>query len=175
MPISEKKFVEIREKYGDCGSWAIWNEPRSPTDKLSRKDQNKLKSLDVDEPFDVYGTGTCLGMKDDIFQDISPELLEKLNPKYVLVALNFSKPCKKCKDPKFVNEKCNDHKVVETLMNFHSGDGNIGKLRYAIRKSPLWGAYITDIIKNYPEAKAKEVIKKCRNDPEFEKKNVDWF
>ena len=60
-------------------------------------------------------------------------------------------------------------------MNFHSGDGNIGKLRYAIRKSPLWGAYITDIIKNYPEAKAKQVIKKCQNDPEFEKKNVDWF
>lgn len=179
MPISRKLFDEIREKHGDCGSWAIWQEPNRHTAKkkdiVSNEAPKKLKSMDIEEPFDVFGTGTASGMKDDIFQDVSDEILNQLNPKYVLVALNFSKPCKKCKNPSIINKKCNDHKVVETLMNFHSGDGNIGKLRYAIRKSPLAGAYITDIIKNYPNANSKEVIKKCREDPEFEKKNVDWF
>ena len=177
MSISRNLFNEIRKKHGDSSSWAIWQEPdlERVKYKLSFETTNKLRIMGIEAPFDILGTGTSSGMKDDIFQDVSDEVLNQLNPKYILVALNFSKPCKKCGEPSVLNEQCDNHKVVETLMNFHSGDGNIGKLRYAVRKSPLSGAYITDIIKNLPNAKSKEVIKKCRNDPSFEKENVDLF
>ena len=97
------------------------------------------------------------GMDYRIFDNVTDELLSQLNPEYVFLGLNWSKGS------------------VPTLMNFHSVDGNIGKLRYAIRRSPFYGAYMTDIIKNYSEPNAKELMKYLRLNPQFEKENVRAF
>ena len=92
MPISRNLFNKIRDNHGEYASWAIWHEPH--------------------KPFSEVGTGSSSGMDIDIFQDVSEEILSKLNAEFILVGLNFSTGS------------------VNTLMNFHSTDGNIGKLRY---------------------------------------------
>ena len=80
------------------------------------------------------------GMDKPIFENISDEVLSQLKPSFIFVGLNFSTGS------------------VDELMNFHSIDNHIGKLRYALRGSPFWGAYLTDVIKNYsnPDSKATE-------------------
>ena len=102
-------------------------------------------------------TGGVEGMDVDIFQNVSMEILSELNPNFVLLGLNWStgRP--------------------GILMNFHSRDSNIGKLRYAIRNSPLHGAYMTDLIKNRSEPNSKELMKYLRLNPEVEEENVRSF
>ena len=90
------------------------------------------------------------GMDDPIFDNITDDLLAQLNPDYVFVALNFSIGS------------------VPTLMNFHSIDNHIGKLRYALRGSPFWGAYMTDVIKGYSNPNANETMKYLSRNPEKE-------
>jgi len=97
------------------------------------------------------------GMDIDIFQDVSEEILSKLKPNFILLGLNWSTGS------------------VDTLMNFHSRDGNIAKLRYAIRNSPLHGAYMTDLIKNHSEPNSKALMKYLRSNPDVEKENVRNF
>lgn len=98
--------------------------------------------------------GGVEGMDVDIFRNVSMEILSELNPNFVLLGLNWStgRP--------------------RILMNFHSRDSNIGKLRYAIRNSPLHGAYMTDLIKNHSEPNSKELMRFLRSNPEVEKENV---
>ena len=61
-----KKFKEIKEKYGDCGSWAIWaeegNKPKSNVGDISIFDTSRNSSL-----------------------------IQNLKPEFVFVGLNFSK------------------------------------------------------------------------------------
>ena len=67
--------------------------------------------------------------------EINKNLLSELNPNVVLVALNFSED---------VNPK--------PFENFHAGGKFTDfKTRYALRDSPYWGGYMTDIKKNHPE------------------------
>ena len=61
-----KKFKEIKEKYGDCGSWAIWAE-----------EGNKPKSNVGD--ISIFDTSR------------NPSLIQNLKPEFVFVGLNFSK------------------------------------------------------------------------------------
>ena len=91
--------------------------------------------------------------------EINKNLLSELNPNVVLVALNF---------PENV-----DHKPFE---NFHAG-GKFQdyKTRYAIRDSPYWGGYMTDIIKNHPEKKSKELVKYLKTHPDEVQSNVESF
>ena len=91
--------------------------------------------------------------------EINKNLLSELNPNVVLVALNFSEDV--------------DHKPFE---NFHAG-GKFQdyKTRYALRDSPYWGGYMTDIIKNHPEKKSKELVKYLKTHPDEVQSNVESF
>ena len=70
------------------------------------------------------------------------KLCSELNPNFVFVGLN------KSKRPKEKSEDENSNAKIP-WKNFHSGysGGNSFKLRYALKGTPFWGAYMTDIIK----------------------------
>jgi len=92
--------------------------------------------------------------------DINENLLFVLNPEVVLVALNFSLD---------VNHK--------SWGNFHSNRPHATdyKTRFALNGSTLWGGYMTDIIKNYPEKESGNVSIYLKLHREFEKKNIKFF
>ena len=91
--------------------------------------------------------------------EINKNLLSELNPNVVLVGLNFSEDV--------------DHKPFE---NFHAG-GKFQdyKTRYALRDSPYWGGYMTDIIKNHPEKKSDVLVKYLKTHPDEVQSNVESF
>ena len=99
-----------------------------------------------------------------VFDD--PALLEILNPNYVFVGLNAS-------------STHGDQKghAGRSWFNFHSDYAlqNDYKLRYAIKDTPYWGGYITDIIKEYPEVKSGKVASYIRKHPEIVQKNIEIF
>lgn len=89
----------------------------------------------------------------------NPSLLSILNPNVVLVGLNFSKDVK-----------------LETFANFHAGgSAKDFKTRYALKGTDCWGAYMTDILKDYPEMDSTKVDKYLSDNPDFEKQNVESF
>ena len=77
----------------------------------------------------------------------------------VLVGLNFSEDV--------------NHKPVE---NFHAG-GKFQdyKTRYALRDSPYWGGYMTDIIKDYPEKESDKIAEYLKTDKALEQSNIESF
>jgi hypothetical protein len=87
-------------------------------------------------------------------------LLRQLNPDVVLVGLNISRGTIQC-----------------PLGNFHDGRAHSQdyKLRYALKDTPLWGAYITDIIKDFDEKASGKVMAYLRSNKSFEKDNVEIF
>ena len=91
--------------------------------------------------------------------EINKNLLSELNPNVVLVGLNFSEDV--------------NHKPFE---NFHAGGKFTDfKTRYALRDSPYWGGYMTDIIKNHPEKKSKELVIYLKTHPDEVQSNVESF
>lgn len=95
------------------------------------------------------------GMNEPVFESISDEILTHLKPQYVFIGYNWSTGS------------------VDELMNFHSVDQHIGKLRYALRDSPFWGAYLTDVIKFYSNPDSKETEEYLKAHPELEKESID--
>ena len=91
--------------------------------------------------------------------EINKNLLSELNPNVVLVALNFSEDV--------------NHKPFE---NFHAG-GKFQdyKTRYALRDSPYWGGYMTDIIKDYPEKESDKIAEYLKTDKALEQSNIESF
>jgi len=87
-------------------------------------------------------------------------LLEEINPNVVLVALNFS-----------------DGAVNYPLGNFHTDNphNTAFKLRYALKNTPLWGGYITDIIKDYDQKESAQVVSYLKANKSVVKKNVEIF
>ena len=109
--ITAAVYKELKDKYGAVASWALWS-PAGTTKKSNTADLS-------------------------IFDD--PDLLVKLNPKYVFVALNAA-----------------NHPNPQSLPAwscFHSSYRyqNDYKLRTATQGTRFEGAYITDIIKYYVE------------------------
>ena len=49
------------------------------------------------------------------------------------------------------------------------------KTRYALKETSLWGAYITDIIKDFEEKASENLMRYLRENPEFEKQNINTF
>lgn len=92
--------------------------------------------------------------------DANHDLLAVLNPNVVLVALNISRG-----------------DITTPLANFHDkrSESTDFKLRFALRGSPYWGAYITDIIKDFDQKISGEVVSYLRDNKEFEKENVNFF
>ena len=90
------------------------------------------------------------------------KILEVLNPEIVLVALNFS-----------VDKK------MEPWENFHGRKGEkkgeVYKLRYALKNTPLWGAYMTDIIEGHVDPKAKSMMHHLAEHPEKVVTNIKRF
>lgn len=92
--------------------------------------------------------------------EINKNLLSELNPNVIMVALNFSKNVKH-----------------DQWGNFHSNRSTATdyRTRYALRGSSLWGAYMTDIIKDYPEKESSKVIEFLKHNKTIEEKNIGFF
>ena len=135
MPVSLEQFKKIKSKYQYLSSWAIWaTEGETP--------KSNIGDLTVLDP------------------DINKNLLSKLNPEVVFVALNISRG-----DIKIPLGNFHDHRPVATDF----------KIRFAFKDTPFWGGYMTDIIKDFEEkisGKVKDYLSKNRD---FEKQNVDIF
>ena len=87
-------------------------------------------------------------------------LLEQINPNVVIVALNFS-----------------DGAVKFPLGNFHDNNpvGTAFKLRYGLKNTPLWGGYLTDIIKDYDQKESGKVVSYLSSNKSIVRKNVEIF
>ena len=92
-----------------------------------------------------------------VFDD--PSILNILNPNIVLVGLNFSVP----------------DVVTKPFQNFHGQGGGAYKLRFAIKNTKLWGSYMTDIIKDFPEKESHNVMKYLNGNKSFVEKNINSF
>jgi hypothetical protein len=87
------------------------------------------------------------------------DLLKQLNPNIILVGLNISR------------------RIRSPLANFHDSRSmaNDFKIRYALKKSPFWGAYMTDIIKDFEQKISDKLMKYLRKNSEFEAENIKIF
>jgi hypothetical protein len=83
-------------------------------------------------------------------------LLEQLNSSIVLVGLNISR------------------RIEVPLGNFHDSRPQAMdyKLRFAFKDTPFWGAYMTDIIKDFQQKVSGKVTSYLRSDRRFETSNV---
>lgn len=90
----------------------------------------------------------------------NPNLLETLNPNVIMVGLNFSRTIEK-----------------KAFVNFHDyrPQGQDYKIRYAFRDTEFYGAYMTDLIKDFEEKTSGNVLQYLNNNKEFELKNVKKF
>jgi len=86
--------------------------------------------------------------------------LDQLNPKFVLVGLNISKA-----------------DIEKPLANFHSDSPRAQdyKIRYAVKDTPLWGAYMTDVIKDFNEVDSGKLVTYLRKNKQFELDNIRVF
>ena len=91
--------------------------------------------------------------------DKNPNLLGILNPNVVMVGLNISRA------------------IQKPFGNFHDNrpQSQDYKLRYAFRNTPFYGAYMTDIIKDFEQLIAGEVSKFLKTNQEFELQNISAF
>ncbi len=94
-----------------------------------------------------------------------------INPRFVLVGLNWS-------NHGVVEKEEGKFALPETpWMNFHSGNahGNSFKLRFALKDTPFWGAYMTDLIKYYPKTCSGDVKEYLKKYPEVVEDNIKRF
>ena len=87
------------------------------------------------------------------------DILDIINPEYILVAYNFSV----------------DGRVNRPFENFHGKNGEVYKLRYALTGTPLWGAYMTDVIKDFIEPKAQNVKQFLDQNKHVKDANIESF
>ena len=94
----------------------------------------------------------------DIFDD--PKILSDLNVNVLFVGLNVSRGS-----------------ITVPLSNFHDASPRATdfKTRFALKGSPLWGGYMTDIVKHYSELNASNVPVYLKENPAIEKENVEIF
>ena len=91
---------------------------------------------------------------------LNKDLYSLLNPNVILVGLNLSKGA-----------------IEIPFSNFHSKSthANDYKIRFALKDSPFWGGYMTDIIKKYEELHSLSVVKHLRKYPEVVDENIETF
>ena len=100
-----------------------------------------------------------VGDMDILDPDINSSLLKIINPNVIIVGLNIS------------------GRIKTSLANFHSPDSRSMdfKMRFAFKETPLWGAYMTDIIKDFEQKVSGKVMTFLSANKEFEKTNIDTF
>lgn len=88
------------------------------------------------------------------------EFLGQLNPKFILVGLNISRA-----------------DIEKPLANFHSSNSRAQdyKIRYAIKDTLLWGAYMTDVIKDFNEVNSGKLVTYLKKNKQFELDNIQVF
>lgn len=93
-------------------------------------------------------------MDTTIFRDSS--IMSQLHTNFILVALNISR------------------QVKIPFGNFHLNysEATDYKTRFALINTPLWGSYMTDIIKDFEEISSGRMMQFLNNHPEFEKENI---
>jgi hypothetical protein len=94
----------------------------------------------------------------------NPNLQSQLKPDVVFVGLNISM-------------NLSDGKP---FCNFHPAGSRARyaqdyKTRFALKDTELWGGYMTDIIKHYPELHGQNVVSFLRDNPDIEKNNIKIF
>ena len=91
--------------------------------------------------------------------DSNDGLLHQLNPNIILVGLNISR------------------RIEVPLANFHDAKSQAMdyKIRYALKGSPFWGAYMTDIIKDFEQKASGKMMSYLRANKPFEEENVKIF
>jgi len=91
----------------------------------------------------------------------NPSLLEVLKTNVVMVGLNISKS----KTP------------TEPFFNFHPlySSANDFKIRYAFKDTEFYGAYMTDIIKYYPNMNSREVRAELKQNSKLVQDNISLF
>lgn len=87
------------------------------------------------------------------------KLLSELKPNVIFVGLNISKPLK------------------EPFANFHSNSSRAHdyKIRDALKETPFWGAYMTDIIKGVMKKETGDVLKYLKAHKSVEEENIKYF
>lgn len=98
----------------------------------------------------------------DIFDiDKNPSLLNTLRTDVVMVALNFSR----------------EVEVSKPFLNFHDANphGQDYKIRYAFEGTTFYGAYMTDIIKDFPMLSSKDVLMHLKKHPDVVSSQIDEF
>jgi len=87
-------------------------------------------------------------------------LFLQLKPNIIFVGLNISRGI-----------------IKVPFANFH--DKRPGatdyKIRYALRGSPFWGGYMTDIIKDFDQKSSGNVVSYLKANKSFEEENVNFF
>lgn len=134
--ITREIYDRIFLKYGDVGSWAIWEEAGS-------KPKSNMGHLNV---FDL---------------EKNPSLLDTLKANVIMVGLNFSRSLI----------------PTESFSNFHdlSPRANDFKIRYALKGTEFYGAYMTDVIKSLEIADSGDVKKHLKNNPHLIEQNIAFF
>ena len=94
----------------------------------------------------------------------NPNLLSQLKPDVVFVGLNISM---------YISDE-------KPFRNFHPTGKKARyaqdyKTRFALKDTELWGGYMTDIIKHYPELHGQDVMGFLNGNPDVEKKNIETF
>lgn len=86
------------------------------------------------------------------------DVRQKIHSEFIFIGLNVSKSLGENK-----------------YSNFHSNSPRAKdyKIRYAVRETPAWGGYMTDLIKNFPELESRKAINFIRNNPKFLYENID--
>ena len=92
---------------------------------------------------------------------INPDVLSELKPDVVFVGLNTSR----------------DITDTPPFSNFHPNYPHAQdyKTRFALNDTELWGGYMTDIIKDYPELHGQNVMGFLNDNPDVERKNTETF
>jgi hypothetical protein len=87
-------------------------------------------------------------------------LLQQLNPNIILVGLNISRGV-----------------IQVPLANFHDARPQAMdfKIRFALSGSPFWGAYMTDVTKDFDQKESDKVMKYLSKNKPFEKENARLF
>ncbi len=91
----------------------------------------------------------------------NPSTLNTLRTNVVMVGLNFSR----------------EVEMTESFLNFHDSNpyAQDYKIRFAFEETIFYGAYMTDIIKDYPMLSSKNVLKYLKDRPDEISRRVDKF